>query len=227
VYYKESSNNKYYDNYKNKYLTDAAFLKTFAINKKKNKDFCLEKKFKIILFFISFFYKNKEINFLDYGSGSIENFFYLKSKFKNLKYIYFDKKENNVFYKKKCEEFNLENFEILNNQSANLIYFGSSLQYIPELKILNDINFKKTKFIIITDTPFLVENKKFKKIFISQRNINKPINCIFYSKKYLLDFFRKKKFIMCFEGINTNDSYLNFNEIKYKCENLDIILKKN
>jgi hypothetical protein len=227
IYYRKSPNKKYHDNYINSYLTDSIFLETFNKSKKIHNKFDLNKKYQIIIILISIFYRNKRVIFLDFGSGNIENFFYLKSKLKYLKYIYFDKVQNNIFYQKKKEKFNIKDFEIFKNQYTDLVYFGSTLQYIDELKNLDDINLEKAKFICITNTPLISDsNLKSNKIFITQRNMNNPINCIFYKKKYLLDFFKKKNFVIYYEGINTTDPHINFNDIKYKCEIFDIILKK-
>ena len=83
----------------------------------------------------------KKIKIFDYGAGNLNLFFYLKRKFKDFDYFFYDQKKVNMI----VNEYKLTNS--LNNlhveadsvDGLDLVYFGSSLQYISnyELRLRN------------------------------------------------------------------------------------------
>ena len=101
---------------------------------------------------------NKQrIIFFDYGAGNLSLFYYLNRKFKNIEYFFKDQLIVEEKVKKIIENEKIENLYLsdnLNSQTIDLLYFGSSLQYIDDYKDILKSFFKKSKYILISQTPF-------------------------------------------------------------------------
>ena len=153
------------------------------------------------IFCLSILIKKKgRIKILDYGSNvmSLSN---IKNKINIKKYDFFifdpfsEKKKiiHNPFkiliYNNKIQ-VKKENFDIVN--------FGSSIQYLKNLKDLEEvINFKKTFKIIITHTPITIKKK-----FITKQSNHKNLNQTIFNYNDLIGFFKKKKFSLVFKSRN-------------------------
>ena len=142
--------------------------------------------------------KSKRLKVLDYGSNviSLSN---IKNKINTNEYKFFI---YDPFEKNKKPSLKPLKYEIINNESDikkvhfDIINFGSSIQYIYDLKRLSKIiNFSKTYRIIITHTPITL-----KKEFITKQSNHKNLKQIIYNYDYLQSFFKKKKFKLIFKS---------------------------
>lgn len=146
--------------------------------------------------------KKKKLNVLDYGSNILSlininkkidinlfNFFiydpFLKEK-KNIKHPF----KISILNKKK--DLQKKNFDVVN--------FGSSIQYIKNLKDIEEtINFLKVSSVVITHTPLTL-----KKEFISKQTNHKQLSQKIYNYYNIINFFKKKKFKLIFKSRNKN-----------------------
>ena len=100
--------------------------------------------------------KNKEtLNFFDYGAGNLNLFFYLRKNIEKLNYFFFDQTEILNLLQDFNKIHNLNRLNIHNNQKnekIDLLYFGSSLQYLNNYK--DEISrFKNsTEYLLISQT---------------------------------------------------------------------------
>ena len=145
--------------------------------------------------------KKKKLNkILDYGSNliALSN---IKNKINTKKYKFyifdpFCEKKINLKYPVNVTISNKKKF--LKESNFDLINFGSSLQYLNSLdELKNNLNFFKTKVIVITHTPVTLK-KSFKS---SQKNHKNLIQKI-YNYNSLISFFIKKKYKIIFKSIN-------------------------
>ena len=146
--------------------------------------------------------KKKKLNVLDYGSNILSlininkkidinlfNFFiydpFLKEK-KNIKHPF----KISILNKKK--DLQKKHFDVIN--------FGSSIQYIKNLKDIEEtINFLKVSSVVITHTPLTL-----KKEFISKQTNHKQLSQKIYNYHNIINFFKKKKFKLIFKSRNKN-----------------------
>tara|TARA_B100000579_G_scaffold423657_1_gene427045 strand:+ start:316 stop:972 length:657 start_codon:yes stop_codon:yes gene_type:complete len=146
--------------------------------------------------------KKKKLNVLDYGSNILSlininkkidinlfNFFiydpFLKEK-KNIKHPF----KISILNKKK--DLQKKHFDVVN--------FGSSIQYIKNLKDIEEtINFLKVSSVVITHTPLTL-----KKEFISKQTNHKQLSQKIYNYYNIINFFKKKKFKLIFKSRNKN-----------------------
>ena len=146
--------------------------------------------------------KKKKLNVLDYGSNILSlininkkidinlfNFFiydpFLKEK-KNIKNPF----KISILNKKK--DLQKKHFDVVN--------FGSSIQYIKNLKDIEEtINFLKVSSVVITHTPLTL-----KKEFISKQTNHKQLSQKIYNYYNIINFFKKKKFKLIFKSRNKN-----------------------
>ena len=146
--------------------------------------------------------KKKKLNVLDYGSNILSlininkkidinlfNFFiydpFLKEK-KNIKHPF----KISILNKKK--DLQKKHFDVVN--------FGSSIQYIKNLKDIEEtINFLKVSSVVITHTPLTL-----KKEFISKQTNHKQLSQKIYNYYNIINFFKKKKFKFIFKSRNKN-----------------------
>tara|TARA_B100001029_G_scaffold177546_1_gene182434 strand:+ start:773 stop:1429 length:657 start_codon:yes stop_codon:yes gene_type:complete len=210
-----------------KYNSNLKLIKKLINYNKKNKFNYLEAGlynhirdlFCITLILIS--YKNnkdKRLNILDYGSNmltyaNIAN----KINLNNYNFSIYD-----PFNKKKLKKNN--NFRIFNdekylNNKWDIVNFGSSIQYIDNINLLNKVSFKTTKAILITHTPFSLF-----KSYVSKQTNNKNLNQKIHSYNDILTFFKKKKFILKFKSRN-KDKYISSKK-KYKTFSMNLLFIK-
>tara|TARA_Y100000590_G_C15747227_1_gene1022597 strand:- start:7852 stop:8502 length:651 start_codon:yes stop_codon:yes gene_type:complete len=164
---------------------------------------------------LTYFKKNKKkVKILDYGSNlipysNLEN----KIDLNNYKISIFD-----PFNKKKISRNS--NIEISSDKKIlkkkwDIINFGSSIQYLDDLNILNEINFKYTLAILITHTPLSLS-----KTYVAKQKNNKNLNQNIYSFQKVVKFFKNKKLSLEFKSRNEN-KYIS---AKTKCKTFSMNL---
>jgi len=169
------------------------------------------------------FINKKKIKVLDYGSNilALSN---LKSKI-NTKFIEFSIYD--PFYQKtksiKPFKINFINHQKeLKKKKFDIINFGSSIQYIENLNILNEqINFKTVKRILITHTPFCNKSN-----YITKQTNHKNLIQNIYTLLYIKHFFKNKGFQLVFKSRN-HDKYIACKNMKSKTYSLNLIFEKN
>mgnify|MGYP001239379004 CR=1 FL=1 len=162
--------------------------------------------------------KTKKLNILDYGSNLI-SYSNLSNKINlnNFKISIFDPFNKN-------NKFKIKNVKIYKNANSlkkkwDMINFGSSIQYINNLELLNKINFNHTKVILITHTPFSLDNR-----YQSKQINNKNLIQNIYPYSKIISFFNKKKFKLIFKSRN-EDKYISAFQ-KYKTFSLNLLFIK-
>ena len=177
------------------------------------------------IFCLSILIKKKGIiKILDYGSNvlSLSN---IKNKIniKKFDFFIFDpfSEKNKVIYSPfKITIFN-DKFQI-KNKNFDIVNFGSSIQYLKNLKDLNQvINLKKTLKIIITHTPITIKKK-----FITKQSNHKNLHQTIFNYNDLINFFKKKKFSLIFKSKNEN-KYIASSKNIDSTFSLNLVFEKN
>ena len=144
--------------------------------------------------------QKKKINILDYG-GNLMSHVNLKNKIqtKNMNFFIFnpytsENKKNKIGLKIKF----IKNIESYKSHKFDLIYFGSVLQYISELKSIKKLMIKKSSYILITHTPISLEGKKFTSKQKNEKKLIQNIHTLNQIKKNLL----YNNFKLIFKSIN-------------------------
>ena len=171
---------------------------------------------------------NKQrIIFFDYGAGNLSLFYYLNRKFKNIKYFFKDQLIVEEKVKKIIENEKIENLYLsdnLNSQTIDLLYFGSSLQYIDDYKDILKSFFKKSKYILISQTPFF-DNEHYKEtIVLKQLNMHPNINYLnLFNFNFFLNFMKKNDYQLIERNVNKVTKFLNFKNFdKNKFKDIDM-----
>ena len=142
----------------------------------------------------------KRVDVLDYG-GNLMSHVNLINKI-NTKKIYFT--IFNPFSPKEIKnKINLkikstQNLKILPKKKFDLIYFGSVLQYIENLKLINKKVISNSKFVLITHTPITFDKKSYIAKQSNEKKLFQKIHNLEHIKKILL----KKNFQLVFKSIN-------------------------
>jgi len=168
---------------------------------------------------------NEPINILDYGSNilTISN---LQNKI-NCKKVKFDIYD--PFFKKgiynyshiKYVKFKIINrFNKITKNKYLIVNFGSSIQYEKDIfNKLSLLNFRKTKYIVITSTPL-----SFKKKYESKQSGKKNVTQYIHSFHKIINFFKKRNFKLVFKSRN-NRKNIACDKVKFKTHSLNIILR--
>ena len=177
---------------------------------------------------------NKQrIIFFDYGAGNLSLFYYLNRKFKNIEYFFRDQLIVEEKVKKIIENDKIKNLHLidnLNSQAIDLLYFGSSLQYIDDYKNILKSFFKKSKYILISQTPFF-DNEHYKEtIVLKQLNMHPNINYLnLFNFNFFLNFMKKNDYQLIERNVNKVTKFLNFKNFdknKFKDINMyDLLFK--
>lgn len=177
----------------------------------------------------------KKIKFLDIGAGSLSLYVYLNMKIKNLNYYYYDLPNYIELNKKIKKKLNLKNliiYEKITNlkEKFNLVYFGSSLQYMKNYKIIIKKLLKKSNYFLISLTPFY-ECGETDKIIVKQVNLSDNIlfHYIFNLKDFI-KFMKNNNYILVANEQNLKVKFLNFKNFEKKYKNLrmlNLLFKKN
>jgi len=175
-------------------------------------------------------------NLLDFGGENIDHYLYLNKHIKNIKYFYFNQKENIEVMKKLKDQNNFENFTVLNSldeikqMNFDFINLGSVIQYIDNYKeVLNDLINTNPIYIFFSAQTFYEKKYNTKeKIIVKQVNILPQVNfCFFFEYRPFINIFKLKNFLPLFKTLNLTDkvNYKNFNEKMGKIEYSDLLLK--
>jgi len=157
---------------------------------------------------------NEKINFVDVGAGNLNLYFYLKRNFQNINYFFRDQKEVENCAKNFIQNEGLKNISVVNIESlefVNLAYFGSSLQYIRDYKKELKTFFKKSNYILISQSPFFSNDKSDEKIIVKQLNMHPNINYLYiFNYKIFLNFMVENNYKLIEKNINNVTKFLNF-----------------
>ena len=174
--------------------------------------FCLS------LMFVKMLSKNNKIRILDYGSNALAYANIVnKINCKNISFRIFDPFNNKLNYKLPLDITFFKDKKILKNNNWDMVYFGSSLQYIDKFNNLKDINFKKTKLIFITHTPISLM-KSYKSTQSNHKNLTQYV----HSFKEIESFMTKNKFKLIFKSRNT-DKVIDLNKKQKKTYSLNLL----
>ena len=177
----------------------------------------------------------KNIKFLDIGAGSLSLFAHLNNHYKNLNYLYFDLPKYIEINKKIKKKFDLKNLFLIENldtleSNVDLTYFGSSIQYIQDYKILLKGLFNKTTYFLISLTPFFNGEKK-DDIIVKQVNLADSIHYHYIlNLDKFINFMGENHFTLVNKEISKKIKFVNFKNFKKKYNDmsmLDLLFKKN
>lgn len=173
----------------------------------------------------------KKIIFYDYGAGSLDLYFYIKKKIKSFIYIYHDQQEYVELANTIKQKFNLDNLIVYKKnkiKKLDFVYFGSVIQYLKNYKKEISNFFGKTKYIIISQTPFF-SNNSYRNIIVKQLNLFPIINYLYFINiNFFIKFMKKNNYVLLNKSINKVIKFVNFKNFKSKYHNLqmyDLIFK--
>tara|TARA_B100000886_G_scaffold323681_1_gene267697 strand:- start:1213 stop:2001 length:789 start_codon:yes stop_codon:yes gene_type:complete len=179
-----------------------------------------------LLELISSMISEKKFIFYDYGAGNLKLFRYLDKKFDNLNYYFKDQDVINknvldVKIKKKLSNLYVNNLQTIDK--INLLYFGSSIQYLKYYKKDLSQFFGKAEYILLAQTPFF-NNKNKKEIFvIKQLNMHPTINYLYlFNSYYFLEFMENNNYVLIKKKRNKVTKFLNFKNFKKDFHDLDM-----
>lgn len=173
-------------------------------------------------------FKKGNIKFLDFGAGNLELFAYLSKNLKKLKYFYYDQDEYISIIEKITKKNNLKNFEIIKNlnaksQNFDFVHFGGSLQYINDYKGSLKKIFKKTNYIIISQTPFYFNKHNQVDIILKQLNLSYTLNYLYLINYFkFIKFLKDNKFTLISLTSNRVIKFINFKNLKNKYKKIDM-----
>jgi len=174
------------------------------------------------------FNKQNKVNLLDFGAGNLELFAFLNKEIKKINYFYYDQLDYRTIMSKIKKKKKLKNFYVVDNKSFkknkyDIVYFGGSLQYINNYKSEIKKIFKKSKYIIIAQTPFFYNSKIKKDIILKQVNLSKEINYLYLiNLENFLNFMKKNNYYLISKNYNRVIKFLNFKNLKRKFNNIDM-----
>ena len=171
--------------------------------------------------------KENKLILYDYGAGNLNLYYYLNGKFKNLDYIFKDQNIVEEKIKIIIKNDNLSNLftsDQKNHIHYDIVYFGSSLQYIYNYKEELLTFFDKSKYILISQTPFFHNNQLNEKIILKQINMHPVINYLYlFNLDYFIKFMKENNYELVEKNINKVTKFLNFKNFdKKKYKNLDM-----
>ena len=177
--------------------------------------------------------REEKLNFFDYGGGNLNLYFYLNKKFKKICYYFKDQNKVEEKVKDIIRNDGLENLFVNNNNIESyidILYFGSSLQYVENYKEELSLFFKKTKYILIAQSPFFQNKNLDEKIILKQINMHPNINYLYlFNLDNFINFMDKNGYELVEKNINKVTKFLNFknfNRQKYKNINMyDLLFK--
>ena len=180
-----------------------------------------------LLDLISVMKKEDSFNFFDYGAGNLNLFFYLRKNIKKLNYFFFDQVELLNLLKDFNATHNLNKLNICNkiyNEKIDLVYFGSSLQYLNNYK--DEISkFKDSaEYLLISQTPFFKDDNIEKEhVVLKQVNMYPSINFLYsFNYNYFIKFMEQNNFKLVDKSFNRVTKFLNFKNFKNEYKDLDM-----
>ena len=164
--------------------------------------------------------EKKKFVFFDYGAGNLNLFFYLNKRLDNLKYYFKDQisveeKVKKIINQKRLNNLILGQYEF--SELIDVLYFGSSLQYIDNYKDKISPFFQKARYILIAQTPFFENQKLNEKIILKQLNMHPVINYLYmFNFSHFINFMEKNNYILMEKNINKVTKFLNFKNFDKK-----------
>ena len=179
------------------------------------------------------FLKNKTIKILDYGGENLDLYLFLKKKFPKATIIVINQKKLNNVLKNFIKKKKIKNIQVfsdikkINNIKLDLVYFGSSLQYMKNYEeILKFLLKKKVKYFCISATSFFYSKKFNKKIILKQVNLLPYIlYCYSFNFIHINSLFSKYGYKIINKKFNPYKK-INFRNFSIKVEYLNIQYKK-
>lgn len=172
---------------------------------------------------------SKNINFLDYGAGSLKNFFATALLIKKLNYIYYDKYNYFKIYKKFLDKKNIKKFFFLKDQKkVDIVNLSSSIQYLDDYQTMLKKIFKlKPKYILISGLNIYKNNYRELSIFKQLNVPKKKYYLYFFQFNFFVNLFLKNNYKIFFLKKNKTDKYINYNNLPdYNFQYVDIFFKK-
>ena len=162
---------------------------------------------------------------LDYGGNLISHCNLLnKINIKKIFFLIYNPYINNINKKLNFKYKLSNNISDIINKKFNLIYLGSSLQYINDINnLIKSKIISKSNYVLITHTPLLFkEQKAVKKL---RQSNHKELFQNIYSYKLIYQKLLNKKFKLIFKSIN----HQKYSGIKKKYKNIfsvNLLFKK-
>jgi len=169
--------------------------------------------------------EDQTLNFCDYGAGNLNLYNYLNKKFSKLKYFFYDQQEVVNIIKDFKIKKNINNLLINEkriNDSLDLVYFGSSLQYIEDYeRVIKD--FFNARYILIAQTPFFNEPESVKKVVLKQINMHPKINYLYMiNLKNFIKFMSDNNYNLKNKSLNKVTKFMNFKNFNDEYKDLDM-----
>ena len=126
--------------------------------------------------------KQNNLTFFDYGAGNLSLYNYFNRKYSGINYYF---KDQDIIEKKVAEIINKNMIENLfigdkkNTPYIDILFFGSSIQYINNYKEELSFFLKRSKYILIAQTPFFQNDELQDKIVLKQINMHPTINYLY------------------------------------------------
>ena len=169
--------------------------------------------------------ENQTLSFCDYGGGNLNLYNYLNKKFFKLKYFFYDQKEvvniiKDFKIKKNINNLFIDEKKI--NDTLDLVYFGSSLQYIENYEqVIKD--FFNSRYILISQTPFFNEPKSVHKVVLKQINMHPKINYLYMiNLNNFIKFMRDNNYKLKNKSLNKVTKFMNLKNFSNKYKDLDM-----
>ena len=177
--------------------------------------------------------KQNNLTFFDYGAGNLSLYNYLNRKYSGINYYF---KDQDIIEKKVAEIINKNRIENLfigdkkNTSHIDILFFGSSIQYINNYKEELSFFLKRSKYILIAQTPFFQNDELQDKIVLKQINMHPNINYLYlFNLSSFLKYMSENNFELVEKSINKVTKFLNFKNFdrqKYKNINMyDLLFK--
>ena len=178
------------------------------------------------------FSKHKKIKILDCGGENLDLYLFLKSKFPKISIIVINQKKLNNILKNFLKKKKIKNIQVfsdikkINHIKLDLVYFGSSLQYIKNYEeVLKLLLKKKIKYFCISATSFFY-SKFNKKIILKQVNLFPYfLYCYSFNYIHISSLFNKYGYKIMNKKLNPYKK-INFRNFSIKIEYLNIKYKK-
>lgn len=173
-------------------------------------------------------FKKNNIKFLDFGAGNLELFAYLNKNLKKLQYFYHDQEEYISIIEKISKKNKLKNLVLVRNlntksQNYDFVHFGGSLQYINNYRGTLKKIFKKTSYIIVSQTPFCFNKHNQVDIILKQLNLSYTLNYLYLINYFkFIKFLKNNKFRLISLTSNRVIKFINFKNLKSKYRKIDM-----
>jgi len=144
--------------------------------------------------------QKKKISILDYG-GNLMSHVNLENKIqtKNITFFIFNPyTPKNIKNKIGLKIKFIKKIDTCKLRKFDLIYFGSVLQYINDLKSIRNLIIKKSNYILITHTPITLSNKNFISNQKNAKNLIQNVHTLSQIKNTLL----YNSFKLIFKSVN-------------------------